>query len=134
VTTGWRPGIRRHLLPGASAHWWAVLEWWALGVCFGSLGVAVALWLLHYDLWSLPFYLISAIALLVRQTADPFERLRTRKEILAGYTSLKKGPTDVELVDIKSDQIIRFANEVISDDELKVRIRTVRGEVDHTIG
>jgi hypothetical protein len=127
VTTEWHPGIRRHLLPGASAHWWAGLEWWALGVCFGSLGIAVPLWLLHYGLWSLPFYVISAIALLTRQTADPFERLRTRKEILAGYTTLKSGPIDVEFVDTKSGQIIRFANEAVSDDELKARLRIVRG-------
>jgi hypothetical protein len=133
VTTGWHPGIKRDLLLGVSARSLASVESWSLGVCFGSLGVAVPLWLLHYDLWTLPFYAISAIALLVSRFVDPMERSRAHKEATAGYTTLRSGANDVDLVDDRSRQLIRFAHEVVSEDELRLRLRMVRGEMNRPI-
>lgn len=134
VTTGWHPGIKRDLLPGVSAHSLASIDSWSLGVCFGSLAVAVPLWLMHYDLWTLPFYVISVTALLVSRFIDPMESSRAHKEAKAGYTTLRSGANDVDLVDVRSRQLIRFAHEVVSEDELRLRLQMVRGEMGHPIG
>lgn len=128
MTSGWYAGIKRELLSGASARSLASLESWSLGVCFGSLGIAVPLWLLHYDLWTLPFYVLSALALLVNKTVDPMERSRTQKEASAGYTTLRSGSNDLDLVDDRSSYIVRLANEAVSESELRRRLRIVRGE------
>lgn len=128
MTSGWHAGIKRELLPGVSARSLASLESWSLGVCFGSLGIAVPLWLLHYDLWTLPFYVLSALALLVNKTVDPMERSRTQKEASAGYTTLRSGSNDLDLVDDRSSYIVRLANEAVSESELRRRLRIVRGE------
>jgi hypothetical protein len=62
------------------------------------------------------------------------ERTRARKEASAGYTTLRSGSNEVDLVDAKSRQLIRFANEVISEGKLQLRLRMVRGKADHVIG
>lgn len=104
------------------------MEAWSLGVCFGGLAVAIPLWLLHYGLWALPFYVLSALALLVRRIVDPIERSRTQEEASAGYTTLRSGSNDLDLADDKSSHVVRLANEVVSESELRRRLRIVRGE------
>jgi hypothetical protein len=127
MATEWNSNIRRDILPGVSAHSLSLLETWSLGCCITSVAVAVSLWLWVDSLWALPFYVISAIALMVNRTADPMERSRTQKELRAGYTTLGDGPREVDQVDARSRHVIRLADETIRDDELRERMRLVRG-------
>lgn len=128
MTSGWHAGIKQELLSGASARLLASLGAWSLGVCLGSLCFAVPLWLLHYTLWALPFYVLSAFALLMHQIIDPMESSRTQKEAGAGYTTLRHGSNDLDLADDRSRHVVRLANEVVSQSELRRRLRIVRGE------
>jgi hypothetical protein len=107
------------------------MQAWSLGVCLASITVAIPLWLVRHDLWSLPFYVTGAIALMVHRIGDSVESVRKRKEIQAGYTTLKNGPADVDHVDARSHRLIRFADEVLAEDVYQFRLKAVRGESGH---